>query len=106
MVIRYNGLESKEKVANAIVVDNLNNVYITGGSVWASEDYDFITIKYTQMSGMKEERLVKREKKSFKEKFYDITGKLIKEKKLKKGIYFKITEIGWKEYLKIRKSYK
>jgi hypothetical protein len=45
-VARYNGPGSLDDFANAIALDDLNNVYITGTSTSATRHYDYATIKY------------------------------------------------------------
>ncbi|MDW8114769.1 MAG: SBBP repeat-containing protein, partial [candidate division WOR-3 bacterium] len=96
---RYNGPGNYIDGPNAIAVDNYGNVYVTGVSDGIETFSDYCTIKYIQgQSDIKKEKEISF--KSFKEKkIYDITGKLIRENKLKKGIYFKLTEKGKEKIL-------
>jgi uncharacterized delta-60 repeat protein len=45
-VARYNGPDNKDDRANALTLDENNNVYITGSSTTSNFTTDFITIKY------------------------------------------------------------
>jgi beta-propeller repeat-containing protein len=45
-VARYNGPENSVDYAEAIAIDDLNNVYVAGASASALERYDFATVKY------------------------------------------------------------
>jgi len=45
----YNGPGNGHDDAIALAVDNANNVYVTGSSIGSNPDYDFATIKYTQI---------------------------------------------------------
>ncbi|MEO0097680.1 MAG: SBBP repeat-containing protein, partial [candidate division WOR-3 bacterium] len=97
---RYNGPGNDYDGATSLFVDNQSNVYVTGHSWGSGTDYDYATIKYIQETpSISEEKENKSEKKLTKKKIYDISGKLVKEKKLKKGIYFKETEKGIKKIL-------
>ncbi|KXK56795.1 MAG: PKD repeat protein [Chlorobi bacterium OLB5] len=42
----YNGIGNGGDIAFSLKIDNLNNIYITGGSLGNFSDYDFVTIKY------------------------------------------------------------
>jgi uncharacterized delta-60 repeat protein len=53
--IFYDGPTHGEDRAQAIVVDSIGNVYVTGYSVGSGTDYDYVTIKYVQtMPGVEE----------------------------------------------------
>ncbi|MEO0090986.1 MAG: SBBP repeat-containing protein [candidate division WOR-3 bacterium] len=99
--IRYNGSGNWYDSPTALFVDNDGNVYVTGGSYGSNTYFDYATIKYIQRPSISEEKENKIEKKLAKkgDKIYDISGKLVKEKKLKKGIYFKETEKEMKKIL-------
>jgi uncharacterized delta-60 repeat protein len=44
---RYNnGLENADDYAQAIVIDNADNIYVTGGSIGSGTFEDYVTIKY------------------------------------------------------------
>ncbi|MEO0134345.1 MAG: SBBP repeat-containing protein, partial [candidate division WOR-3 bacterium] len=103
-VMRYNGPANHFDWATSIVVDNENNIYVTGGSYGYGSYSDYATIKYVQrVPIINQEKENNIEKKLIKRnKIYDITGKIIKEKKLKKGIYFKEIEKGIKKILILR----
>jgi len=45
-VRRYNGTGNSEDGSNAITMDNLGNVYVTGTTYITSSNYDAVTIKY------------------------------------------------------------
>lgn len=45
-VQRYNGSSNLYDWAASLAIDNLSNIYVTGGSEGISTDYDFATIKY------------------------------------------------------------
>ncbi len=47
-VARYNGPGNQHDDANALVVDGIGNVYVTGNSTGNGTSYDFATIKYSQ----------------------------------------------------------
>lgn len=88
-----------------IIVSNDSGYFITGVKSERSKDIYLIkTNKEGLVISIKEEKieniLLKQVYKN--ENFYDITGKLIKEKKLKKGVYFKITEKGKEKILILR----
>ncbi len=97
---RYNGPGNDYDGATSLFVDNQSNVYVTGHSWGSGTHYDYATIKYIQeIPSIGEEKENKSEKKLTKKKIYDISGKLVKEKKLKKGIYFKETQKGIKKII-------
>ena len=50
-VVTYGGPAKDGDAANAIVVDGSGNVYVTGYSVGADTDSDYLTIKYVQSTG-------------------------------------------------------
>ena len=50
-VSRYNGTSNGEDRAYAIVVDNSDNVYITGSSTNSSSGTDYTTLKYDPING-------------------------------------------------------
>jgi len=97
---RYNGPGNGHDYPTSLFVDNQGNVYVTGDSWGSGTYYDYATIKYIQEApNISEGEENKSEKKMTKNKVYDISGKLVKENKLKKGIYFKETEKGIKKIL-------
>jgi uncharacterized delta-60 repeat protein len=49
---KYNGAENMSDAANNILIDNTNNVYITGSSSSAATQDDIVTIKYAQSVGI------------------------------------------------------
>jgi len=51
-VARFNNSESSKDVANSIKVDEYGNTYITGGSSLSGSSDDFMTIKYSKISGI------------------------------------------------------
>jgi len=51
-VSRYNGAANLRDEAIAIAVDNLGNVYVTGGSQASSSNTDILTIKYNSSGGI------------------------------------------------------
>ena len=51
-VARFNYSESSKDVANSIKVDEFGNTYITGGSSLSGSSDDFMTIKYSKISGI------------------------------------------------------
>jgi uncharacterized delta-60 repeat protein len=55
-VATYNGPDSLADIPSAIAVADFNNIYVTGSSSWTSTDYDYFTIRYSQGSGIEENR--------------------------------------------------
>jgi uncharacterized delta-60 repeat protein len=53
----YNGPSGESDYANAIVLDEAANVYVTGGSSNAWDDRDFATVKYVQETASLEPRV-------------------------------------------------
>ena len=45
-VVRYNGTASEGDIAEAIAIDNMGNVYVTGGSTGSGTGSDYVTAKY------------------------------------------------------------
>jgi uncharacterized delta-60 repeat protein len=45
-VQRYNGTNNSAEYASAIIVDNQNNIYITGTSEGLNSEFDYLTLKY------------------------------------------------------------
>ena len=45
-VRRYNGPDNNRDLANAIAVDNMDNIYVTGGSYDTTQSYGYATVKY------------------------------------------------------------
>ncbi len=48
----YNGTGNGDDEAAAMTLDGEGNVYVTGFSIGAGSDYDFATIKYSQLTGI------------------------------------------------------
>ncbi len=51
---RYNGPGNGIDGGRALVIDGLGNVYVTGESEGSGTDYDYCTIKYSQLTGIRE----------------------------------------------------
>ncbi len=99
-VTRYNGPGNNTDEGRAIIIDNNYNIYITGRSVGAGTDEDYVTIKYIQQPSINEEKTKRiKEKTKYSSIIYEITGKIVKGRKLKKGIYFRKTEKGIEKIL-------
>jgi uncharacterized delta-60 repeat protein len=49
---RYSGPGTNNDIAYKIAIDNSGNIYITGWSMGNGSDYDFVTIKYSQLVGI------------------------------------------------------
>lgn len=49
---KYNGTDNMSDASSSILVDNINNVYITGSSGSATTQDDIVTIKYAQSVGI------------------------------------------------------
>jgi len=58
-VATYNGPDSLADIPSAITVADFNNIYVTGSGTWASTDYDYFTIRYSQTSGIEENKVSK-----------------------------------------------
>jgi hypothetical protein len=48
-VVRYDGPESSQDGACAMALDSSGNVYVTGLSHGSGTDYDYVTVKYSQL---------------------------------------------------------
>jgi hypothetical protein len=51
-VIRYNGTVNFTDEAKAVGIDTARNIYVTGFSYGLGVNYDYVTIKYSQMVGI------------------------------------------------------
>ena len=51
-VSRYNFSAGSKEIANAIKVDNFGNTYVTGSSTLSGSNDDFLTVKYSKISGI------------------------------------------------------
>ncbi|MDW8114688.1 MAG: hypothetical protein RMJ34_07150, partial [candidate division WOR-3 bacterium] len=78
-------------------------VYVSGSYCYVADDEAGLQIYqfYGGTPNVNEEKpkIITKEKSLKTKKLYDITGKLVNEKKLKKGIYFKVTEKGKEKIL-------
>ncbi len=91
----YNGTENSHDHAYALFVDANGNVYITGDSYASGTNYDYTTIKYVPQGpsiNKEKENKIKNKLPRKTNEIYDVCGKLVKQNKLKKGIYFLRTE--------------
>ncbi|MCX7837672.1 MAG: hypothetical protein N2323_07000 [candidate division WOR-3 bacterium] len=79
------------------------DVYVSGSYCYVADDEAGLQIYqfYGGTPNVNEEKpkIITKEKSLKTKKLYDITGKLVNEKKLKKGIYFKVTEKGKEKIL-------
>jgi uncharacterized delta-60 repeat protein len=53
----YNGTGNGDDHANSIAVDVKGNVYVTGASLDSADGLDFVTIKYSQSTGVREPQI-------------------------------------------------
>jgi hypothetical protein len=51
-VARFNNSGSSKDVANAVTLDNFGNTYVAGGSTLSGSSDDFLTVKYSKISGI------------------------------------------------------
>ncbi|MEO0097825.1 MAG: hypothetical protein ABIK78_07005, partial [candidate division WOR-3 bacterium] len=80
-------------------------VYVSSSYAYVADDEAGLGIYQFYGTGINEEKEITKGTKNISfegKKIYDITGKFIKEKKLKKGIYFQETEKGIKKILILR----
>lgn len=50
---RYNGSANSQDIAYAVTVDDSGNVYVTGKATGTVSGFDFVTIKYLQIEGLR-----------------------------------------------------
>jgi hypothetical protein len=99
---RYNGPAQGCDVANAIGIDNMNNIYVTGSSVGNGTDLDYTTLKYTPLAIMENSVIAGGQDEIITTIFshhlrlptrkrcrvFDITGRVVDPARIQPGIYF------------------
>jgi hypothetical protein len=101
-VARYNGPGSGNDVANAIALDNSNNIYVAGYSVGEGTDCDYATLKYSPLGVTENIHIAVKQydvmttifrgplqlPEDKKCRVLDITGRVVESDKIQPGIYF------------------